>query len=151
MVARIQGKLFDEEGLLTFKVTETVEVEAMVDDASKDTAFSTFKKGAVIQGFPAQLVIVKDENGKLTDLGQQQGVLIENENGKFLFPFDFVEEINETVNQQVADVSVSDKPSGTTSLSQLNDKLSNNGILGFSWKQLILITGITAIAVKVFK
>ena len=148
MVARIEGKLFDEEGLLTFKVLEPIEVESMVDDASKDTYFSVFNKGAKIQGYPAQLVIVKDEKGVLTNLGQQEGVLVEGNNGIFLFPFDSVDEVSSDLLEQVTSDDTANQVQ--TSLSQLNDKLSSGGLLGFTWKQILLITGVAIVATKVF-
>jgi hypothetical protein len=155
MVALISGDVDNSRGELTFVLTQDVNLDLIVTDAQKPDIISLFTRGSKIVGIPARMDITEIKDGYYSPLGIIEGVLIEKQDGVYIVPFDYVEEVeSETVQNAeivVDEVGKTNDGGKEITLNSLNAKLSKNVVFGFNWKQIILIGSVAYIAAKVAK
>ena len=150
MIALIEGEINKENGILTFEVTDSVELDLIVTDPRFDGETSMFVSGSKIVGFPARVNLTENKGGQLLNLGVVEGVLVETEKGAYIVPFDYVKEVESEFIQPRPNNMVEDLAS-EENLQSIENKLNSKTILGFNYKQLLLIAGITFIVVKIAK
>lgn len=150
MIALIEGEIIKENGILTFEVTDSVELDLIVTDPRFDGETSMFVSGSTIVGYPARVELIENKGGQLLNLGIVEGVLVETEKGVYIVPFDYVKEVESEFIQPRPNNMVEDLAS-EENLQSIENKLNSKTILGFNYKQLLLIAGITFIVVKIAK
>jgi len=140
MIAKIEGSINDKNGILSFEILDTVEVELIVAKADYQQPTSTYKSGAIIEGFPAMV--------KLTDISgnehNEEGVLVESGNGHYLIPFNFVKEIE---SDTIVDKIEEEVEKVVDTIKSTNEK----EILGFSYKQILVIGIMAVVVTKIMK
>jgi hypothetical protein len=150
MIALIEGEIVRENGILTFELTDSVELDLIVTDPRFDGETSMFVSGSTIEGYPARVQVTESKGSQFLNLGTIEGVLVETEKGAYIVPFDYVKEVESKFIQPRPNGMVEDLAS-EENLQSLENKLNSKTILGFNYKQLLLIAGLTFIVVKIAK
>lgn len=141
MIALIDVELNQSQGKMTFEITEPIAVETIVPDSSIASQTLMFKEGATIDGFPAQGVL-SDANGQ--PIQNVEGVLVEHDGGHLIIPFEKVREVGDKIASSIE--------SGIDKLdSTLVKETGKEGIMGFTYKQILFIGLVTIVVAKIIK
>lgn len=149
MVALIDGILDEETGEIFFEVVKPIELETIVSNDQMASRIITYSVGAKVFGIPAQIKMTDPRTKQV--FAQQEGVLIEQDGGHILMPFENVAEVDEKGVKAEDLVTDEDVKEVENVLNKLNKTLSQGNVMGFNYKQLLLMGVIALVVVKVIK
>ena len=137
MIAFIQGDVYDEP--VAFEIIKQVDTESIVSHPELTAKKVTYLVGSQIEGYPAKVTLTNVANGE--PISEVEGVLLEKGDGHVVVPFEYLKEVGSDV--------VDDFKEG---VSEASDRiLPEDGILGFSYKQLLFLGALTLIITKLVK
>lgn len=137
MVAYLQADVRSDLGLIKFKVIKPVETETIVSDKRMSQSIVNYPVGAIIEGYPAMVMAYDMETKQPISEQPIEGVLIEKDNGVVLVPID-------SVTDELDQAESVDESSGII-------QLPKDGVLGFTYKQLLFLGLFTLIITKIVK
>lgn len=134
MVAIIQTSEMHEKPI-AFEVKKPIAVESIVNHPALQSTEVNYMKGAIIEGHPVRVGLFNPLTQDLIE--EREGVLMEKGDGHVIVPFD---SLNEVMTEVVEDVKeFAEKPQ------------KEDGIFGFSYKQLLFLGAFTLIVSTVVK
>jgi hypothetical protein len=143
MIALLNGKINQENGLMTFEIIKPIEVETIVSDSSMEERVVNYLEGSTVEGFPSDMTLINPLNKlPIQDGSQAEGILVEIGDGHVIIPFNAVKEVSliEDVKGKIDEAIESSK-----------SLLPTDGILGFTYKQILFIGLFTIIVTKIVK
>jgi hypothetical protein len=154
MITKIQYKKIDNKGIIPFTVKNDLTLEILTEDKSTEGVVRTFREGGTFYGeLVACKLLTQTESGSFAPSGQGLGLMVRNEGntGCWLVPVKQAIPMEDNVisapkldNTRLPDLGVSNEDSLELS-NELKD--DNKKILGFTYKQLIVI-GVLIILIK---
>lgn len=136
MIAVFEGDVYKEP--VTFVVKEAVSTETIVPNASLQDMEVSFMKGATLEGYPANVNLFDPATGNV--IGQREGLLLDSGDGHVIIPFDSLEEVSDEGLEIVEEIKEKGK-----------SFLPEDGLFGFSYKQLLFIGALTLIVSSIVK
>jgi hypothetical protein len=140
MLARVKVKRLDQDGVRDVIVSEEVTLPLLTEKKSFANTKAVFPKGATFTGERVVARIKAVTSEKELQAGEVIGIAKETEKGIYLLPEGKYEllpekEVEVPIKKEVDSDIIEEKVAG----------FDPEEVLGFSWKQLVVIGGITAV------
>lgn len=158
MIAKSQITPIDNKGVQTFTMKETLKLPMIVKDPRHDGQTTTFMKNGQVKGQIVHAkVAAKTKKGDFQPIVDGKALGVMSEGGYYLVPIDKITWNSDTWNEAEGTEHTED---GRIVVSEELEQLpatvvaavqSDKTILGFTYKQLLLVAGIVFIVNKFTK
>jgi len=149
MITKIQYKKLDDKGIVPFTVKNDLTLEILTEDKSKEGIVRTFRAGGTFYGeLIACKLLTQTDSGSFMPNGQGAGLMVRNEDntGCWIIPAKQSIPMNDNVvstpildSTRLSDSNLTSKDIDSNYDLELKEDKSDKKILGFTYKQLIVI------------
>lgn len=158
MIAKSQITPIDNKGVQTFTMKETLKLPMIVKDPQHDGQTTTFMQNGKVKGQIVHAkVAAKTKKGDFQPIVDGKALGVISEGGYYLVPIDKITWDSDTWNNnEGTDTTVDGRIVVSEQIDALPETVieavqSEKTVLGFTYKQLLLLAGVVFIVTKIAK